>query len=56
MSTDLEHASKREQTKARNRAVILKAARSVFVDLGYDAATIRDIVARTQLAPGTFYN
>jgi AcrR family transcriptional regulator len=56
MSSDLEHAGKREQTKARNRAVILDAARSVFVDLGYDAATIRDIVARTQLAPGTFYN
>jgi AcrR family transcriptional regulator len=56
MSTDLEYANKREQTKARNRAVILDAARSVFVDLGYDAATIRDIVARTQLAPGTFYN
>jgi AcrR family transcriptional regulator len=56
MSSQLEHANKREQTKARNRALILAAARSVFVDLGYDAATIRDIVARTQLAPGTFYN
>jgi len=56
MSAELENAGKREQTKARNRALILEAARSVFVDLGYDAATIRDIVARTQLAPGTFYN
>jgi AcrR family transcriptional regulator len=56
MSTDLEPANKREQTKARNRTVILEAARSVFVELGYDAATVRDIVARTQLAPGTFYN
>jgi AcrR family transcriptional regulator len=56
MSSELENASKREQTKARNRALILEAARCVFVDLGYDAATIRDIVARTQLAPGTFYN
>jgi AcrR family transcriptional regulator len=48
--------SKREQTKARNRALLLQAARAVFVDLGYDAATVRDIVARTKLAPGTFYN
>jgi AcrR family transcriptional regulator len=47
---------KREQNKARNRAEILEAAREVFVEIGYDAATIRDIVARTALAPGTFYN
>ena len=51
-----ENQGKREQTKARNRAVILDAARAVFVDIGYDAATVRDIVARTDLAPGTFYN
>ncbi|MDB4975231.1 MAG: transcriptional regulator, TetR family [Myxococcaceae bacterium] len=48
--------SKRELTKLRNRAVILDAARLVFVEIGYDAATVRDIVARTKLAPGTFYN
>jgi AcrR family transcriptional regulator len=47
---------KREQTKARNRAVILDAARAVFVEIGYDAASVRDIIARTDLAPGTFYN
>lgn len=57
MSADSsENQGKREQTKARNRAVILDAARAVFVEIGYDAATIRDIVARTDLAPGTFYN
>ena len=57
MATDpSETPGKREQTKARNRAVILDAARAVFVDIGYDAATVRDIVARTDLAPGTFYN
>jgi AcrR family transcriptional regulator len=48
--------SKRELTKQRNRAVMLDAARAVFVEIGYDAATVRDIVARTDLAPGTFYN
>lgn len=51
-----ELAGKREQTKARNRAVILDAARAVFAEIGYDAASVRDIVARTDLAPGTFYN
>ena len=57
MSTDSSDVQgKREQTKARNRAVILDAARAVFVEIGYDAATVRDIVARTDLAPGTFYN
>jgi AcrR family transcriptional regulator len=56
--SDLEpdKASKRERTKLRNRTVILEAARLVFVEIGYDAATVRDIVARTDLAPGTFYN
>lgn len=53
-ATDL--TSKREQNKARNRSELLDAARVVFVELGYDAATVRDIVARTSLAPGTFYN
>jgi AcrR family transcriptional regulator len=53
-SSDIQ--GKREQTKARNRAVILDAARAVFVEIGYDAATVRDIVGRTDLAPGTFYN
>jgi AcrR family transcriptional regulator len=53
---DSDKASKRELTKARNRAVILDAARAVFVEIGYDAAGVRDIVARTDLSPGTFYN
>lgn len=49
-------SNKRERTKLRNRTVILDAARAVFVEIGYDAATVRDIVGRTDLAPGTFYN
>lgn len=56
MAHETDSTGKREQNKAKNRAMILDAARKVFVELGYDAATIRDIVARTQLAPGTFYN
>jgi AcrR family transcriptional regulator len=47
---------KREQTKAHNRDAILAAAREVFGELGYDGATVRDIIRRTGLAAGTFYN
>jgi AcrR family transcriptional regulator len=47
---------KRERTKLANRAAILEAAREVFVDLGYGAATVRDVIRRTDLASGTFYN
>jgi AcrR family transcriptional regulator len=48
--------SRREQNKAENRAALLKAARSVFAEMGYGAAGVRDIVRRTDLASGTFYN
>lgn len=47
---------KRERTKQANRAAILDAARDVFVELGFGAASVRDIVRRTELASGTFYN
>ena len=47
---------KRERTKQANRAAILEAARDVFAEIGYGAASIRDIVRRTDLATGTFYN
>jgi AcrR family transcriptional regulator len=47
---------KREQTKLNNRQAILDAAREVFGELGYDNATVRDIIRRTGLAAGTFYN
>ena len=47
---------RRERTKAANRAAILTAARAVFADAGYDAVGVRDIIRRTDLASGTFYN
>lgn len=47
---------KRELTKVQNRQAILDAAREVFGELGYEAATVRDIIRRTGLAAGTFYN
>lgn len=47
---------KRELTKAHNRRAILDAAQEIFTEIGYGAASIRDIVRRTGLASGTFYN
>jgi AcrR family transcriptional regulator len=47
---------KRERTKAHNRAAIVAAARAVFAEVGYDAAGVRDVIRRTDLASGTFYN
>ena len=51
-----ERSGRREQNKAENRAALLKAARAVFAEMGYGAAGVRDIVRRTDLASGTFYN
>ncbi len=47
---------KRERAKAANRQAILDAGRKVFADLGYETATVRDIIRGTDLAAGTFYN
>jgi AcrR family transcriptional regulator len=56
MSIARERSGRREQNKAENRAALLKAARTVFAEMGYGAAGVRDIVRRTALASGTFYN
>jgi AcrR family transcriptional regulator len=48
--------TKRERNKASNRAALLVAAKAVFAEMGYDAASVRDIIRRTDLAAGTFYN
>jgi AcrR family transcriptional regulator len=47
---------KRERTKAANRTAILEAAKEVFGEIGYGAASVRDIIRHTDLAAGTFYN
>lgn len=49
-------AGKREETKRANRRAILDAARQVFGELGFEAATVRDIIRRTSLSVGAFYN
>jgi len=51
-----EAAGRRERSKAANRQAILDAARRVFAQLGYEAASVRDIIRGTDLASGTFYN
>jgi AcrR family transcriptional regulator len=52
----VEPIGKRERTKVANRQAILAAARRVFAEMGYDAASVRDIIRGTELASGTFYN
>ncbi len=48
---------KRQSNRIRNRnAILLLAARECFRERGYDNSTIRDIVRKTGLAAGTFYN
>jgi len=51
-----QNAGKREQTKLANRRAILDAAREVFGEMGYETATVRDIIRRTNLSVGAFYN
>ena len=46
----------REQTKAANRQAILDAARTVFGEMGYEAASVRDIIRGSGLSVGAFYN
>jgi AcrR family transcriptional regulator len=51
-----QNGGRRAATKAANRAAILDAARCVFAELGYGSTTVRDVIRRTELASGTFYN
>lgn len=48
--------NRRELRRKHTRAAILEAGREVFMELGFEACSIRDIIRRTELAPGTFYN
>jgi AcrR family transcriptional regulator len=47
---------RREQKKITNRNAILNAGRDVFSNIGYERATIADIVTASCLSVGTFYN
>lgn len=46
----------RDSTRRSNRDRLLEAALAVFLEQGYETATIRGITGRAGLAPGTFYN
>jgi AcrR family transcriptional regulator len=48
--------SRRAATKEANRAALVLAARDAFAAHGYAATGVRDVVRRTDLAAGTFYN
>jgi AcrR family transcriptional regulator len=50
------NTGKREQTKLANRQAILDAARAVFGEMGYEAASVRDVIRRSNLSVGAFYN
>ncbi|MCP1336201.1 TetR/AcrR family transcriptional regulator [Futiania mangrovi] len=47
---------KRALNKEANRDAILEAAQDVFAELSFGGSSVRDIIARTGLASGTFYN
>ena len=49
-------SEKREVTRLQNRTAIEAAAWDVFCTVGLDGANIRDIVKRSGVSPGTFYN
>lgn len=48
--------NRREHRKRQTRQLILDAGCDTFAELGFEACTVRDIVRRTGLASGTFYN
>lgn len=48
-------SSRRSDAKARTRRKVLDAARSLFMERGYEAATIRDIAARANLSTGAVF-
>ena len=47
--------AERTQSEAQRREQILQAARDVFKEKGYEAATVSQIVRRAGVAQGTFY-
>ena len=47
---------RRGKKRETNRDAILQAATRVFGEVGFGATTVRDIIRRTGLATGTFYN
>lgn len=51
-----EGLSRREEKKKSNRKALIKAAEELFIEKGLEQTTIADIIERSGLARGTFYN
>ena len=56
MSNSLKTQNKRQINKANNRSLIIDAGIRVFLEKGISNTTVRDIIRKTSLASGTFYN
>lgn len=54
--SSLKQNSLRAEKRTKNRDAILRAAIGVFGEQGFGATSVRDIIRRTDLATGTFYN
>ena len=56
MSVEEEPAAKRSRkTPAQRRAELVYSADAVFMEKGYEAATVADITSRAGSSHGTFY-
>jgi AcrR family transcriptional regulator len=55
MTTEEANGRRRSHSKDERRAQLLKAARAVFGDKGYHAATVDDITRAAGVAKGTYY-
>lgn len=47
--------NRREQAKARTRQAVLDAAKALFDEVGYEAATIRAIAKRMKMSTGAVF-
>ncbi len=47
---------KRESNRLNTYNAIMAAGRAALIEYGYKRVTVRDIIRRTNLASGTFYN
>ncbi len=49
-------SGKQEQNRQERREKLRVVAMQVFTEIGYDKATVSDIVRRAEMTPSTFYN
>ena len=56
VSVDSIPSERRAVNRKNNQNAILDATCDVFAEIGYGGTTVRDIIRRSNLASGTFYN